>query len=156
VIHILVRTATVALACGALLGSLAVPAAADRDYRTQQYEVSDDTGAVVGFVVNIHAEGPVNYGIERYHLKKVEAGTYQVSLQVHADPGCTFPVLPPFLTTTVRTNAVGNAHGGAVFSAADVAQIVFEPVTVWAIWTFTRGDGLTYSTDCVPLTLDVP
>jgi hypothetical protein len=156
VINILLRTATVALACGALLGSLAVPAAADRDYRTQRYDVTDPAGAVVGFVVNTHAEGPVNYGIERYHLKKAEAGTYQVALQVHGDPACTVPVLPPFLTTTLRTNVAGNAHGGAVFSAADVAQIVFEPVTVWGIWTFTRGDGLTYSTDCVPVTLDVP
>ena len=154
--HRLPRATTVVLSSGALVALLAAPAAADRDYRTQKYAVTDAAGSVVGFVVNIHAEGPVNYGIERYALRGAAAGTYQVALQVYGDPACTVPILPPFLTTTVTTNSAGNAHGGAVFPTADVAAIVLEPSTVYGIWSFTATGGTTYATDCETITLDVP
>ena len=152
----LLRTTSIVLSSGALVALLAAPAAADRDYRTQKYAVTDAAGAVVGFVVNVHAEGPVNYGIERYALKGAAAGTYQVALQVHGDPACTVPALPPFLTARMTTNAAGNAHGGAVFPTAEVAAIVLEPSVVWGIWSFTSTDGTTYATDCEQITLDVP
>lgn len=154
--HRLLCTTAVVASSGTLVALLAAPAAADRDYRTQKYAVTDASGAVVGFVVNVHAEGPVNYGIERYALKGAAAGTYQAALQVYGDPACTVPALPVFLTATMTTNVAGNAHGGAVFPTADVAAIVTEPGTVWGIWSFTSADGPTYATDCEQITLDVP
>lgn len=154
--HRLPRTATVVLSSSALVALLAAPAAADRVYRTQKYAVTDAAGSVVGFVVNVHTEGPVNYAVERYALKGAAAGTYQVALRVHGDSGCTAPILSPFLTATLTTNRAGNAHGGAVFPTAEVAQIVREPGTVYGTWTFTSAGGTTYATDCEPITLDVP
>ena len=153
------RTAAAVLATGTALALVPVaPASADKDYRTQKYAV---TGAGLpggGWVLNVHTEGGVNYGIERYQLRHVEPGTYLVELAIHEDDGCTEQLLPAFQTALLATNAAGNAQGGAKFLAEAVAPLIPAAGTVYGRWTFTALEpgGPVYSTGCEAITLDVP
>ena len=138
-------------------------AAADQNYRTQKYPVTAvDAPAARGSVINIHANGPVIYGLERYSLVGAEPSmTYQVTLTIYADPKCTTPVVVggqplAFPTALLTTNAVGNGHAKAVFSAQQVAPLVPVKTTVAGEWTFSDADGVAYTTGCRLIDLDVP
>ena len=80
----------------ALLSLLAAPALADRVYHSQHIVLMSDTGATVGFVENIHANGPTIYAQERYVLLGAEPGTYTVTLTISS------PSLPDPLVLTKR------------------------------------------------------
>lgn len=152
-----------AAVAAATLGLLltAPPAAADQRYHTQSIPVAPVAGGSgSGTVTNIHANGPVNYGIERYRLRgAAPRTTYWVALTLYADAACTAP-LPGlrFETGQLTTNGVGNGNGGAVFAAADVAPLVREPAVLNGRWTFalTKGGVAAYATGCVQVAVDVP
>lgn len=151
----------VAAVAAATLGLLltALPAAADQRYHTQSIAVAPVAGGGgSGTVTNIHANGPVNYGIERYRLREAAPRTtYWVALTVYADAACAVPALR-FETAQLTTNGVGNGNGGAVFAAADVAPLVREPAVLNGRWTFalTKGGAAVYATGCVQIAVDVP
>lgn len=145
-------------------GSLATgsPASADKDYRTQQISVHATDGASLtrGTVINTHADGPINYGIEHYHLVGAEPGSYTVVLNLGLF-GCS--QTDPFPTGAVlKTNAAGNAQGSAKFLTASVAPLVLvvesvkPDLVVYGYWTFIRSGQTVYATDCQEVQLDLP
>jgi hypothetical protein len=135
--------------------ALAVPASADQAFHTQRIPLVAVADAPLksGTVIDIHTQGPTIYAQERYVLVGAEVGTtYQVTLLVYSDPGCT-ALLFPIPTATMTTNAAGNAHGKATFYPQDVQGL---PRTTYYIdWQVSvQGGAVTYSTGCVPVVLD--
>jgi hypothetical protein len=120
----------------ALLVLLAAPALADRVYHSQHIVLMSDTGATVGFVENIHANGPTIYAQERYVLVGAEPGTYTVTLTISS------PALV-LTSATFTTNAVGNGVGKVTFSPADADGL--RGLTVQIVWTVSSVSA-TYRT----------
>jgi hypothetical protein len=145
------------VAVAALVASLAlaVPAAADPAFHTQRIPLSAVAGAPLqaGAVIDIHTQGPTIYAQERYVLVGAQADTtYQVTLLVYSDPGCT-ALLFSIPTATLTTNAAGNAHGKATFSPQDVQGL--PRTTYYLVWQVSvQGGAVAYRTGCIPVVLD--
>ena len=108
-------------------------------------------------MINVHTNGPVNYGQERYHLAGAAPSTsYDVSLEVFGDSGCTVATGLVFETATLTTNRAGVGQAKATFLAQDVAPLIPEPTTVYGVWTFSTGGRAAYTTGCQAISLDVP
>jgi hypothetical protein len=131
--------------------AMAVPASADQAFHTQRIPLSAVADAPLksGAVIDIHTQGPTIYAQERYVLVGAEAGTtYQVTLLVYSDPGCT-ALLFPIPTATMTTNAAGNA----TFSPQDVQGLA--RTTYYIDWQISvQGGAVAYSTGCIPVVLD--
>lgn len=155
---------TTSAAAAVLTGAMVVlgwptAALADQNYQTQKYPVQAVGGApeARGFVINVHTNGPVNYGQERYHLAgAAPSTTFQVSLEIFADDACTMSTGLVFPTATLTTNRAGIGTAGATFGAQDVAPLIPEPTTVHGVWTFSSESGVAYTTGCQAIGLDVP
>src|ERR671910_2617661 len=103
------RRLSTIVAVAALVTSLAMadPASADQAFHTQRIPLSPVADAPLqsGAVIDIHTQGPTIYAQERYVLVGAEAETtFQVTLLVYSDPGCT-ALLFPISTATMTTNA---------------------------------------------------
>ena len=130
---------------------------ADGVYKTEHISLRaiDDDPLRSGSVTNIHANGPIVYANEQYHLNGAEANTtYGVFLEVWVeDDSCSESpdlVLP---TSSFTTNRAGNGHGKARFAPADVAP--FPKHVVHGVnWVFKDGAGAAYETGCQPVVLD--
>jgi hypothetical protein len=135
--------------------ALAVPASADPAFHTQRIPLSAVAGAPLqsGAVIDIHTQGPTIYSQERYVLVGAQADTtYQVTLLVYSDPGCT-ALLFPIPTATLTTNAAGNAHGKATFYPQDVQGL--PRMTYYLVWQVSvLGGAVAYRTGCIPVPLD--
>jgi hypothetical protein len=127
-----------------LIGLMAAPALADRVYHSQHIVLMSDTGATVGFVENIHANGPTIYAQERYVLVGAEPGTYTVSLHISS------PALV-LTSATFATNAVGNGVGKVTFSPADADGL--RGLTVQIVWIVSSA-STTYHTSPQTVVLD--
>jgi hypothetical protein len=126
----------------------ALPARADSVYHSQHIALVSSTGETVGFVENIHANGPTIYAQERYVLVGAEPGTYTVTLTI------TSSALPsPLVLTsaTFTTNAVGNGVGKVTFSPDDADGL--RGLTVNVLWTVSSAD-VTYHTSLQTVVLD--
>ncbi len=127
---------------------VALPASADAVYHSQHIPLVSATGATVGFVENIHANGPTIYAQERYVLIGAVPGTYAVTLTITAAalPG---PLVLPSATFT--TNAVGNGVGKVTFKPADADGL--RGMTVQIFWT-VKSTAATYTTSPQTVVLD--
>lgn len=154
------RTAAALVAAGTLmLMSWPASAVADQNYRTQKYPVAavGDAREARGSVINVHANGPVIYGLERYHLAGAEPSTtYQVALEIFADEGCTLQSGLVFNTAALTTNGAGVGQAKATFHAEEVAPLIPQPTVVHGEWTFSAGGAVAYTTGCQAIALDVP
>ena len=154
------KTTAAALAAGALITTgWPTAAVADQNYRTQKYPLTAVAGSpeARGWVINVHTNGPVNYGQERYFLSGAAPSTaYGVSLEIFEDPGCTTTTELVFKTATLTTNRAGVGQAKATFLAQDVAPLVLEPMIVHGVWTFSTGGKAAYTTGCQAIALDVP
>ena len=138
---------------------LSTSANADGVYKTQHINLQalGDSPLRSGSVTNIHANGPIVYANEQYHLNGAKANTaYGVYLEVHVgDAECSEPpalVLGP--TSTFTTNRAGNGHGKARFAPSDVAGLPTAPVVHGVNWVFKDGDTAAYETGCQQVVLD--
>lgn len=131
------------------------PAAADSTFHTTRYPLAPVSGAPLrsGSVIDIHAEGPVVYAHERYHLSGALPSTsYQVVLRIHQHAGCT-GLLAALPTSTVTTNVAGNGNARTTFTPQDAAPVV--PLgTVYVEWVLTRDGQVAYTTGCQAVALD--
>ncbi len=154
------KTTAAALAAGALFTTgWPTAAVADQTYRTQKYPVTAVSGApeARGWVINVHMNGPVNYGQERYFLSgAAPSASYDVSLEIFEDSACTTTTRLVFETATLTTNRAGVGQAKATFLAQTVAPLVLEPMTVYGVWTFRTGGKAEYTTGCQAIALDVP
>lgn len=157
------RTSTTAAAVVATAATAVVvwPAAAvaDPTYQTQKYPLRAVGAApeARGFVINVHTNGPVVYGQERYFLAgAAPSTTYQVSLEIFGDATCTAQTGLVFPTATLTTNRAGVGQAKATFYAQDVAPLIPEPTTVYGEWTLSAAGAVAYTTGCQAVDLDVP
>ena len=141
----------------ALVTSMAMagPASADQAFHTQRIPLSAAADAPLksGAVIDVHTQGPTIYAQERYVLVGAEPGTtYQVTLLVYTDPACS-ALLFPITTTTMTTNAAGNAQGTATFYPQDVEGL--PRTTYYITWQISvQGGAVAYTTGCIPVMLD--
>lgn len=121
-------------------------ARADSVYHTERLELTPlgtETGS--GQVINIHANGPVVGAQERYQLKKaMPNSSYEVWLVVG---GADFTV-----TTTINTDARGNGHGNARFSAEELEP--FSGAVLPVKWELRLGSVVAYETTTTIVTID--
>lgn len=121
-------------------------AQADSAYHTERLEFTPlgaETGS--GQVINIHANGPVVGAQERYQLKKAKPNSsYEVWLVVG---GADFMV-----TATIETDAHGNGHGSARFSADELAP--FSGAVLPVKWELRVGGVAAYETTTTIVTID--
>lgn len=121
-------------------------AQADSVYHTERLELSPlgaETGS--GQVVNIHANGPVVGALERYQLKKaMPNSSYEVWLVVGGED---FEV-----TATIETDAHGNGHGSARFSAEELAP--FSGAVLPVKWELRVNGVVAYETTTTIVTID--
>jgi hypothetical protein len=155
------RTTGAALVAAGAIVVAGWPAAAvaDQTYKTQKYPLTavGDAPQARGFVLNAHANGPVVYGQERYHLAGAAPNAdYDVVLEIFGDPECAVATGLVFPTATVTTNRVGNGQARATFLARDVAPLIPVPTTVYGVWTLSTDGAVAYTTGCQPVQLDVP
>ena len=107
-----------ALVGAAVLLAIGVPtaASADRAYQTERISLHsiDDAPLRSGSVVNIHANGPQVYALERYLLNgALPNHEYEIALTVHVfDPTCAGPAME-FFRVPISTNRAGNGHAKA-------------------------------------------
>jgi len=149
-----------AIAAAALtLGLFTVPAlapAAFADQTQHSIHASLKLGtAAVGFVEDIHAEGPNIYAQEIYQLNGAKPSTtYQVTLNIWKGTDCTSsPALQAITDNNLTTNTAGNGKGQATFTLSAASATGLRNGTRGVIWTVS-GSGVTYQTDCTAVTLD--
>jgi len=135
--------------------ALSAPASADQAFHTLRLPLTAvaDAPLASGAVIDVHAQGPTIYAQERYLLVGARAGTsYQVTLYVNSEPGCT-SLLFPVPTATMTTNAAGNAEGKSTLPPEGVAGL--PRTTYYLKWQVsTLGGPVAYTTECVPVILD--
>lgn len=106
-----------------------------------------------GFVVDVHANGPMVAAQERYVLVGAAPDTtYQVRLSAYPDTAC---AQPPFVTipeATLTTNAAGNAEAGYTFRPAQSPP----PGTYNLQWHVldSTGTRVLYQTACTAVAID--
>jgi hypothetical protein len=153
-----VRVGTLAL----LLAPITV-ALADQAFHTERLPLSlTAEGAATepphptlrsGHVVDIHANGPQIGSLERYVINGARANSsYDVVLELF-EGDCEGAESLPVMTTTLETNKQGNAHGGFVFTAEDLAP--FSGAVVGVRWTLVDEEGIiAYATSCIVVPID--
>jgi hypothetical protein len=109
-----------------------------------------------GQVVDIHPNGPVNGALERYMINGAKPDTeYAVVLRIFDDVDCAGapnPVFDPIMTTILKTDQHGNAHGKFTFPAGAPLP---EPIFFGVFWTLKDEDGVVaYDTDCIAVGVD--
>jgi hypothetical protein len=128
----------------------AIPAGADAVYHSQRLELTSPADADFhGQVVNIHANGPVIGALERYQVVGAAASTsYAVWIQI-----CNGGQFADFIQTAVlTTDARGNGHASAMFSAADL--VPFSGQTISIRWVLKSDGAVAYATPCTTVTID--
>jgi hypothetical protein len=133
-----------------LVVGTAIPAGADAVYHSERLELTSTADSDFhGQVVNIHANGPVIGALERYHIVGAAASrTYAVWIQT-----CDSGQFTDFIQTAVlTTDANGNGHASATFSAADL--VPFSGQTISIRWVLKSGGAVVYATPCTTVTID--
>jgi hypothetical protein len=135
---------------------MAVPqVSADQTFHTERIPLLPVAGAPLhqGFVVDVHANGPVIFAQERYVLVGATPnGVYQVQLNVHApsDTSCSgATVLPPIPEATLLTNAAGNGEAGFTFTPPGPPA-----ATYYLQWQVLSQGTVAYQTACTPVAVD--
>ena len=147
---------------GAALGLLAVlapvsQATADQTFHTERIPLMPVNGAPLqsGFVVDVHANGPTIYALERYVLNGAEPNTaYQVQTLAFANgTNCMGAPLVGLQDASLTTNVTGNGEAGHVIQPAAVDGL--HGATLQLVWQVLGPDGKpAYQTPCVTVPLD--
>lgn len=133
-----------------LVAGTAIPAGADAVYHSERLELTGQADPHFhGQVVNIHANGPVNGALERYHVIGAAASTaYAVWIQT-----CDDGQFADFVQTAVlTTDEHGNGHASATFSPADTAPLSGQTFSIR--WVLKSDGAIVYATRCTTVTID--
>lgn len=148
---------TAALLAAAALG-LALPTAgrADAVYHSSHVELVPVSGAPlrVGFVENIHPNGPNVFAHEVYVLVGATPDTaYQVVLLLYPfDPVCA-RAAAEIPTAALTTNPAGNGRADFFLAPSDL-PVVLRNATHGVAWKVTSGASVAYHSACSSVTLD--
>ncbi len=147
-----------ALASAATLLTIgaASTASADRAYHTERVVLHpiDDAPLRSGSVVNIHANGPQVYALERYLLNgALPNHEYEIALTVHvSDTTCAGEAVE-FFRVPISTNRAGNGHSKApTIRPEAVAGLEGEHGVNWIV--YNDADIAVYETGCEDVVLD--
>lgn len=147
----------IAMAGLGLAFSAAVPRVfADQTFHTMQLALLPVNGAPPlrqGFVVDVHANGPMVAAQERYVLLGAAPDTtYQVQLSAYPDTACAQPPFATIPEATLTTNAAGNGEAGYTFRPAQSPP----PGTYNLQWHVLDSAGATvlYQTACTAVAID--
>lgn len=135
---------------------VASTASADSAYHTERVSLLpiDDAPLRSGSVVNIHANGPQVYALERYLLNgALPNHEYEIALTVHVfDPTCAGPALE-FFRVPISTNRAGNGHANApTIPPEAVAGLDGTHGVNWIV--YNDADIAVYETGCEDVVLD--
>ena len=139
-------------------GPAAPPALADQTFHTERIPLSSVAGAPLrsGSVVDIHANGPQIFALERYVLVGGAPNTaYQVNEIVFPlSTGCTGPSVVSSVTR-LQTNLAGNGEAGNVITPAQVPPSAHNTVNgiIWQVADVPTG-VIDYKTGCVVVAVD--
>lgn len=152
------RAATIIVGVAACGTAGMVPTAhADAVFHTERIPLQAVGQAPLhdGFVVDIHANGPEIYALERYVLNGAAPNTtYQVTTWLYTTDSCTSLLLPTgILDAPLTTNVAGNGEAGHLLTPADV-QPLRQMGMVYVIWRVLNGNATAYQTGCTTVTLD--
>lgn len=157
--HRIVSVLVVVIGLAAALGSTAV--LADRAYHTHRIPITASgldghPELKAGAVVNIHAEGPNVYAVERYMLNGAAPDTaYWIVIQIWFDPACEVVMFDELPTMPLVTDANGNASGMLVFTPEDMVGLPKGPVNARVSLRVGAPDGPeAYGTACSVVMID--
>jgi hypothetical protein len=144
----------------ALATAALVPGArADQTFHSERIPLLPVNGAPLqsGFVVDIHANRPRIYALERYALNGAMPNTtYGVVSQIYLDPTCSASFLGTFPDATLQTNAAGNGEAKYVpISPEVITQFGLHNTTLGINWQVLSNDGtVMYVTGCIAVPAD--
>ncbi len=129
---------------------------ADQVYRTERISLHaiDDAPLRSGSVVNIHANGPKVYAMERYLLNGALTNhDYEIALNVHLfDTSCGIEAVE-FFRLPISTNAAGNGHTNAPTIAPEAVEgLAGDHGVNWIV--YDSGGTAVYETGCEDVALD--
>jgi hypothetical protein len=141
-----------------LFTALSSVALADDTFHSQRLTLTT-TGALAdhpdlrsGQVVDIHTNGPQIGALERYMVNGAKANTsYDVTLLLFLG-GCSGESAGVLTTTTLETDARGNAQGQKVFTAEDL--VPYAGLVFGIRWTLVSGGVAVYQTVCIKVAVD--
>ena len=147
---ITVIAATLALA----LGSAVPYTSADQTFHTERIPLLAVSTAplMVGFVIDVHANGPQIFAQERYVLVGGMPNT-TFAVQLRASSSSDTTCSSPFLTVpeaTLVTNGAGNGEAGLTFTPAQAPP----PGTYDLQWQVLTGTTVVYQTACTSVAVD--
>jgi hypothetical protein len=167
---LLVRMAAISLLAFLGVGFLSASVFADQSFHTVRLPLVLTAGGqgagfpqlTSGQVVDIHANGPTVYAIERYMINGAPPDTSLQVADVAWIGGCpsSYPplssaniVLPTVLLTT---DSNGFAQGGITITPSLITEFGLHGVTLGIIWTLTSDSRIVvYSTpSCINVALD--
>jgi hypothetical protein len=154
-----VRRAIITLGVLVLTSATGVPqASADQAFHSEQIPLTSVAGAPLhsGFVVDIHANGPQVFALERYVLVGAAPNTaYRVNDVVFvSSTTCTGPsFVPP--GTPLQTDVAGNGEAGIVITPAQIPPSLHNTVIsiIWQVVNVATG-SVNYQTGCVVVAVD--
>jgi hypothetical protein len=154
-----VQRVILALGLSLLTSATGVPqVSADQTFHTEQIPLTSVSGAPLhsGFVVDIHANGPQIFALERYVLAgAAPSAAYQVnSLIFLTNTACTgAPFVSP--DTRLQTDVAGNGEAGIVITPAQIPASVHNTVIsiIWQVVNLGTG-AVDYETSCIVVAVD--
>ena len=153
------RQLAMAAIVAALSAAVLIPGArADQVFHSERIPLIPVNGAPLqsGFVVDIHANGPVIYALERYQLNgALPNTTYQVVSQVFLDPTCMVNLIGSIPDATLQTNASGNGEAKDVpISPEQITQFGLHNTTLGINWQVLLNGAVMYQTGCISVRTD--
>jgi hypothetical protein len=112
-----------------------------------------------GLVVDIHANGPVNYAIEEYHLSGATPNTtYAIEYMLTGAPFgttvCGSGAVPFPNGATLSTDRNGNGDSQLKISPAFVTTLGLHHTVLGLSWVFLDSGVPAYQTSCIAVGLD--
>jgi len=149
------------IACSGLLSTTTTTALADQTFHSVRLSVAavGDNPLRNGDVIDIHANGPVNYAIEEYHLNGAKPNTtYVVEYLVTGAPFgtavCDSGALPFPNGATVSTDTNGNGNSQLKIPPSFVTGLGLHNTVLGLTWVFLNGGTPAYQTSCISVGLD--
>ena len=112
-----------------------------------------------GDVVDIHANGPVNYATEEYHLNGASPNaTYVVEYLItgapFGTPVCGSPTVPFPNGATITTDATGSGNAQLKISPSFVTGLGLHHTVLGLTWVLLQDGVPAYQTACILVGLD--
>ena len=151
----------VTVACSGLLATTTTTAFADQTFHSVRLLLVPigDNSLRNGDVIDIHANGPVIYAVEEYHLNGATPNTtYVVEYLITGAPFgtavCGSGAFPFPNGATVKTDPNGDGNSQLKSPPSFVTGLGLHNTVLGLSWVFLSGGTPAYQTSCIPVGLD--